>query len=563
MAIITSSEITLTRVDDGQDGKDGKDGVDGEDGYSPQVTVTQNTQDADSVDINVEVKDNQTGTITTNTTTIKKADRVYAALQDVSVFNQLTNGGELQGMFVDDSEHAYFNGTYLKAEGADIGGFTIGPDSLFAKSDLTEEYTLMSSHVDWFDSDKPVSSQQRDLYEYDAPSTPAFATGIPVVGTAIGDPNKAIAKIMHDGSIFAGRYTRAVTEQHYSPVAWDDEEIENPNPSALGLYELSNGDYIRTSDTSVVSGKRYYFKVYPDYGYNFKVDTLHKTVTIGNNGHNIEFKTVDSTWPDAHYQNNALVLAGNDPVILAGQIEVNGSLFVNDDELIIGSATNIVSDNTDVFLNSSLKMSSRAIDGRALITKDVLYAYNGLSEGIGVLLQGDGTTVVAAGEAGRNLIKLNVNNSQAGNGEQLHLASDSYIYFYSNCQTIANRKQMTFDSNGNLTVPGRVKHADPDALTSFGTYSAANTTVTLTSAYTNYNFLILRFGANNGDNSSMAGISTMIIPTNMINASNEFQHGWYHGSTWQNMKFQFPTTTSLKILTRVGSATGLRQVLAF
>ena len=244
-------------------------------------------------------------------------------------------------------------------------------------------------------------------------------------------------------------------------------------------------------------------------------------------------------------------------------VYINGYLYANSDELTIASATNVIDDNTDVFLNSSLKMSSRTSVNSTPITKNVLYAYNGLDEGIGVLLQGNGTTVVAAGEAGRDLIRADVNNAQAGNGEQLHLASDSYIYFYSNCQTIANRKQMTFDSNGDLTVPGRVKQADPDALTSFGTYSAANTTVTLTSAYTNYNFLILRFGANNGDNSSIAGISTMLIPTMMINASNEFQHGWYQGSAWQNIKFQFPTTTSLKILTRTGNVAGLRQVLAF
>ena len=244
-------------------------------------------------------------------------------------------------------------------------------------------------------------------------------------------------------------------------------------------------------------------------------------------------------------------------------VYINGYLYANSDELTIASATNVIDDNTDVFLNSSLKMSSRASVNSTPITKDVLYAYNGLDEGIGVLLQGNGTTVVAAGEAGRNLIKENVNNAQAGNGEQLHLASDTAIYFYSNCQTISDRKQISFGADGKLTVPGRIKQADPDALTAFGTYSTANTTVTLTSEYTDYNFLILRFGANNGDNSSIAGISTMLIPTMMINASNEFQHGWYQGSAWQDMKFQFPTTTSLKILTRTGSAAGLRQVLAF
>ena len=134
MAIISSDELELTNVDDGDDG------------YSPQVTVTTNTQDNDSIDINVTSKDNTTGQITTTTeATIKKADKIYTALQDVTVFNQLTNGGELQGMFVDENGRAYFNGTYLKAEGATIGGYEIGADFMSIgnatnKTDIVQEY---------------------------------------------------------------------------------------------------------------------------------------------------------------------------------------------------------------------------------------------------------------------------------------------------------------------------------------------------------------------------------------------------------------------------------------
>lgn len=129
MAIISSDEITLTRVDDG---------------YSPTVDVEDHDDDPD-IDEN-EIKITVTDIRGTEEKTIMKADTIYEALQDVEVFNDLTDGGTLEGMFTDPiSGHAYFNGTYLKAEGATIGGFSIGSNFIRVgdttrETDITEEY---------------------------------------------------------------------------------------------------------------------------------------------------------------------------------------------------------------------------------------------------------------------------------------------------------------------------------------------------------------------------------------------------------------------------------------
>lgn len=85
---------------------------------------------------------------------------------------------------------------------------------------------------------------------------------------------------------------------------------------------------------------------------------------------------------------------------------------------------------------------------------NVTYAKTG--EGDGIILQAGGTTIVAGGEAGTALVANNINDTAAGTVESVHVAADNMIYFYSNCQTIVNRKQMTFSTSGNLAVPGTV-----------------------------------------------------------------------------------------------------------
>ena len=68
--------------------------------------------------------------------------------------------------------------------------------------------------------------------------------------------------------------------------------------------------------------------------------------------------------------------------------------------------------------------------------------------GNGIRIGGGGTVVVGAGESSTGLIDNSIITDY--NDEILHLAADGAINFYSNCDTIANRKSMTF-KDGILT----------------------------------------------------------------------------------------------------------------
>ena len=74
---------------------------------------------------------------------------VYDGLQSVNEFDKLTNGGELHGIFISMNGQAYFNGKYLKAEGAQIGGWVVGSNSITIgdADDMTDISETYAEHV--------------------------------------------------------------------------------------------------------------------------------------------------------------------------------------------------------------------------------------------------------------------------------------------------------------------------------------------------------------------------------------------------------------------------------
>lgn len=442
MAIITSSEITLTRVDDGEDGfspiidaetnntysviaadisakNPAENGyyelVDGE--YVPTTDVT-----ADSSKTYYSVTDSAVSVTITDAegtkapVVIKSAAPIYNALQDLTVFNQLTNNGEMEGMFIGEDGKAYFNGEFLKAKGAIIGGFEIGDTDLVAihqggtihfDDETTWGYpslaVLISSNAKYYagitDAQKEAS-HAIGLYEESSPATPAFAAGVAVTKDEgvyrIKDVNRARVKIMHDGSFFAGMYTK------------DDE---------------------------------------PGYDYNFKVNS-DGSVVIGSEGQNMTFMSSGGTPIDP--ENTLSITTPGKPLIIqASTLTLYGQTHIYDSVLSIDAVSGDDPEISGAFNSSRIIMA-----GSGDVTKPVLRAYNGNEYGIGVALGGGGSVVIGSGESHINLITEDINDAYGGGGEQLHLASDGNIYFYSNCQTIANRKQMAFNSSGNLILPG-------------------------------------------------------------------------------------------------------------
>lgn len=70
----------------------------------------------------------------------------------------------------------------------------------------------------------------------------------------------------------------------------------------------------------------------------------------------------------------------------------------------------------------------------------------------GQLLQigAGGDVVIGSGESQNNLPSA---EGIDGSTETMNIASDTEIAFYTNCNTIANRKKVTIDTNGRITVP--------------------------------------------------------------------------------------------------------------
>lgn len=156
-----------------------------------------------------------------------------------------------------------------------------------------------------------------------------------------------------------------------------------------------------------------------------------------------------------------------------GRVYIHIDLTNSDEpiELITehGSTLTPLVDNPDInetsgatdYLLATFKVSSTAISNlenvfKAAGTVSHVKTYAEDRYGDGIILQAGGTTIISGGEAGTALVANNINDTAAGTVESVHVAADNMIYFYSNCQTIGNRKQMTFSTGGNLAVPGTV-----------------------------------------------------------------------------------------------------------
>ena len=104
--------------------------------------------------------------------------------------------------------------------------------------------------------------------------------------------------------------------------------------------------------------------------------------------------------------------------------------------------------------------------------------------GNGIVIGGGGLVVVGAGESANNLVSA---ASLSGGQEKLYLTSDSEIYFYTNCNTIGDRKGMTLNTalslypNSNNTGSvgtSSYKWASMYATTFYGAFSGSGASVT-------------------------------------------------------------------------------------
>ena len=74
--------------------------------------------------------------------------------------------------------------------------------------------------------------------------------------------------------------------------------------------------------------------------------------------------------------------------------------------------------------------------------------------GNGIMIGGGGSVYIGSGESAANL--YSALGSPSGGDEAIHISGDDAIKFYSNCQTIKDRKETTYDKSGNWTMPGQI-----------------------------------------------------------------------------------------------------------
>lgn len=79
-----------------------------------------------------------------------------------------------------------------------------------------------------------------------------------------------------------------------------------------------------------------------------------------------------------------------------------------------------------------------------------IYIWGGNEDGTGIAIGAGGTVVIGGGESARNFV---TNMELSGTAEQTYITSDGSIYFYTNCNTIADKKlAMYINTSGQLAL---------------------------------------------------------------------------------------------------------------
>ena len=121
--------------------------------------------------------------------------------------------------------------------------------------------------------------------------------------------------------------------------------------------------------------------------------------------------------------------------------------------------------NGGMKLKGSLKMDS---PNGAYKNKEVLVTREGDANGMGVAIQGGGTTVIGGGESAITYLNSVANPAT----EELSLTSDQSVYVHTNMQNgVAEKKTFEFNKNGAILTPnGEVLTRRGDGVTEIGKY---------------------------------------------------------------------------------------------
>ena len=154
----------------------------------------------------------------------------------------------------------------------------------------------------------------------------------------------------------------------------------------------------------------------------------------------IQGANADGTDGDLHLQN------GKDYVVKFGK---NANGLLNSDGSITASGATLSGDlnlKTIKFSNNDNTNTAKGI-----------WCYGGDKYGNGIAVGAGGAIILGSGETTSTITDSTKDGYITPTSESTHILSDTEIKLYSNCQTWANRKTVTFGSDGQLTLSGTLK----------------------------------------------------------------------------------------------------------
>lgn len=138
--------------------------------------------------------------------------------------------------------------------------------------------------------------------------------------------------LIHKGSTYWHYITQQNTNLYYvyanaetGTIAY--EEVANPsgNPATLGYYELSNGTYVATTDTSVASGKKYYYPL----GTRQLITTISGTITTSQVIGNTVIYNDDDGIHYLLWKENAYIDLGQKPPMVSIQFGLESEFVIS------------------------------------------------------------------------------------------------------------------------------------------------------------------------------------------------------------------------------------------
>lgn len=289
------------------------------------------------------------------------------------------------------------------------------------------------------------------------------------------------------------------------PVVEFYDNSTNQAQFTAGALRIANSQYAKDDTPTTTSGRELYFT---DKN-NSQLARVQATIGANWNGLNLILENKNKVAKAIEYVHDTITdnwhfrPANTDTINLG----TSGRRW-NDAYFKTANADSITLSTTD-----GIKFAGTA-DTRSMIK----FVDAGVTYGMGILIGNGGLVMLGSGESVENLQKA---ITLAGDTEQTFITSDNAVRLFSNCNTIANRKELSFNNSGQLVYT-------PTAGGTSYTYTLPTKTGTLatTSDINNGTLTIQKNGTNVATfsaNQSAAATANIEVPEALSDLENDMK----------------------------------------